>query len=57
MTRSEWKQAWHLARLYDYEPAGISSLTKRIRTAWKCLQCREARSAELGLSPYPSSKK
>ncbi|MCR2674127.1 hypothetical protein NSO96_23180, partial [Salmonella enterica] len=57
MTRSEWKQAWHMARLYGYEIAGISPLTLRIRTAWECLQQREARSAELGLSPYPSSKK
>lgn len=57
MTRTEWKQAWHLARLYGYETVGISPLAKRVRAAWKCLQCREARSAELGLSPYPTSHK
>jgi len=57
MTRSEWKQAWHMARLYGYEIAGISPLTLRIRTAWECLQQREARSAELGLSLSPTSDK
>lgn len=57
MTRSEWKQAWHIARLYGHEITGISPLSLRIRAAWKCLQSREARSAELGLSPYPSSHK
>lgn len=57
MTRSEWKHAWHMARLYGYEVAGVSPLTLRIRAAWKCLQCREARSAELGLSLSPTSDK
>lgn len=57
MTRSEWKQAWHMARLYGYETAGISPLAVRIRAAWKCLQQREARSAELGLSLSPTSDK
>lgn len=57
MTRSEWKQAWHMARLYGYEIAGISPLTLRIRAAWQCLQQREARSAELGLSLSPTSDK
>lgn len=46
-----------MARLYGYEIAGISPLTLRIRTAWECLQQREARSAELGLSPFPTSHK
>ncbi|HEL5316249.1 hypothetical protein [Stenotrophomonas maltophilia] len=57
MTRSEWKQAWHIARLYGYEITGISPLSLRIRAAWKCLQSREARSAELGLSLSPTSDK
>jgi len=46
-----------MARLYGYEIAGISPLTLRIRTAWECLQHREARSAELGLSLSPTSDK
>ncbi|MDP9617878.1 UNVERIFIED_ORG: hypothetical protein J2W60_001403 [Stenotrophomonas maltophilia] len=46
-----------MARLYGYETAGISPLAVRIRAAWKCLQQREARSAELGLSLYPTSDK
>jgi hypothetical protein len=57
MTRSEWKQAWYIARLMGAQPFGISRLHMRVRTAWDCLQQREARSAELGLSLSPTSDK
>lgn len=57
MTRSEWKQAWHIARLMGAQPFGISRLHMRVRIASECLKCREARSAELGLSLYPISDK
>lgn len=57
MTRSEWKQAWHVARLIRVQPFDTSRLRMRIRIALECLKCREARSAELGLSLYPTSDK
>lgn len=57
MTRSEWKQAWHIARLMGVQSFGISPLHMRVRIASECLQCREARSAELGLSLSPTSDK
>lgn len=57
MTRSEWKQAWHIARLMGDQPFGISRLHVRVRIASQCLKCREARSAELGLSLSPTSDK
>lgn len=57
MTRSEWKQAWHVARLIRVQPFDTSRLRMRIRIALECLKCREARSAELGLSPIPTTYK
>ncbi|HDS1091461.1 TPA: hypothetical protein UNK10_000159 [Stenotrophomonas maltophilia] len=57
MTRSEWKQAWRFARNYRRHGAGFAVYASWNLFALNCLQCREARSAELGLSPYPSSKK
>lgn len=57
MTRSEWKQAWRFARNYRRHGVGFTVYASSHLFALNCLQCREARSAELGLSLSPTSDK
>lgn len=46
-----------VARFYSSTKERFSLLTLHVCGAPGCLQQREARSAELGLTPYPTSKK
>lgn len=57
MTRSEWKLAWRFAR--NYRRHGMRSDVRSFQflMALSVLHGREARSAELGLSLYPTSDK
>lgn len=57
MTRSEWLSAWRFARNYRRHRVCFPVYASSNLFALKCLQCREARSAELGLSLYPISDK